>query len=146
MARSVAVGFQSHRQSSGTGGSKLETGNLGQGSGEKELGGRELGGNWRAGTGGSKLGTGNLGQGTGDRELGAGTGGTGGSKLGTGNLGQGRTWGQQTGDRELGTGNWGQGTGTGDRELGAGNWALLCVVESVFCWRRWNHGPEVAEC
>ena len=24
--------------------------------------------------------------------------------------------------------------------------ALLCVVEGVFCcWRRWNHGPEVAE-
>ena len=76
------------------------------------------------------------GQGTGagnwSRELGQGIG----RDLG------GADWGQGTWDRELGTGNW-----TGDRELGAGNWALLCVVKSVFCcWRRWNRGPEVAEC
>ena len=51
-------------------------------------------------------------------------------------------WGQGTWDRELGTGNWDR-----ELELGTGNWALFCVVESVFCcWRRWNHGPEVAEC
>ena len=30
---------------------------------------------------------------------------------------------------------------------GDGQGTPLCVVESVFCcWRRWNHGPEVAEC
>ena len=85
----------------GTGGSKLETGNLGQESGDRELGA----GNWGAGNWGQQTGQG-TGAGSWDRELAG-------------------TWGQQTGDRELGTGNWGQGTGTGDRELGAGNWATL---------------------
>ena len=71
-----------------TGGSKLGTGNLGQGTGGSKLD-RELGvGNWDRElgqrTGGSKLETGNLGQGTGDR-------------LGNWN------WGQGTGGRELGT-------------------------------------------
>ena len=101
--------------------SKLVTGNLGQGTRDRELGGRELGGE---GTGGSKLETGNLGQGSGDRELGAGDWDRelAGRELGAAN------WGQGTWDRELGTGNWGEGTGTGDRELGAGNWAELLTI------------------
>ena len=56
----------------GTGGSKLGTGNLGQGTGGSNLD-RELeAGNWDRNLGrelGSKLETGNLGQGTGNREL-----------------------------------------------------------------------------
>ena len=67
---------------------KLGTGNLGQGSGGRELGA----GNWDRELAGRELGAANWGQGTWDREL------------GTGN------WGQGTGGRELelGTGNWGQ--------------------------------------
>ena len=122
-------------------------------------------GNWGRG-----LGTGNWGQGTGtgnwgrrqqteDRELGQGTGQETDRELKNGNLRQGTgagTWRWGTGGRELGqgtgTGNWGRQTGdrTWDRELGTRIWGQgtgLCVLESVFCcWRRWNHGPEVAEC
>ena len=127
-------------------------------------GGRTVAGNWGQQTGDRELGTGTCGQGTWDRELGAGDlgQGTGGRELGQGTGG--RELGQGTGNRELGAGKWGHqtgqdlGQGTGDKDLGAGNWggallcfkkpeALLCVVESVICWwRRWNHGPEVAEC
>ena len=79
-------------------GGKMETGNLGQGTGDKK---------WGQGTGGSKLRTGNLGQGN----WGQGT--------GTGNLGRGqgtggRELGQGLAGRELGAANWGQGTWTGN--------------------------------
>ena len=58
-------------------------------------------------------------------------------------------WVQQTGDRELGTGNWGQGTGDRELELGTGGRELGTTLrrrERVLLLRRWNHGPEVAEC
>ena len=97
------VGDRNLRQ--GTADRELGTGDLGQGTGGREL--EELGtGNW-----GQQTGDRELGQGTGDRELGTrdlGQG-TGGSKLGTG------SWGQRTGGSKLGTGNW-------DGELGTGNW------------------------
>ena len=93
----------------GTGkGSKLGTGNLGQG--------RELTGNWGQQTGDRELGAGNWGLGQGTGNLGQGTGGR---KLGQGTRGREANWGQGTWDREgtggreleLETGNWGQGTG-----------------------------------
>ena len=96
--------------------SKLGTGNLGQGTGD-----RELGGNWRKGN--SVKGTEGMGLGTGTCREGIGSQGAGD-----------RNWGQETVGRELelgggatrtGGGNWDR---VGGRELGAAkgaNWGLL---------------------
>ena len=121
------------------------------------------------------LGTGTCGEGTGDRGLGTGTvAGNWGQQTGDragkwGHQTGDRTWGRELGTRTWGEGNWGREScrtfqttvvfGLFEISKNRKNnfmavpscvskkpQALLFVVESVFCWRRWNHGPEVAEC
>ena len=108
-------------------GGKMETGNLGQGTGDRKWGA----GNWGQQTSDRELGTGELGAGNWDRELGQGTGnwgqgtgagtggqGTGGSKLGTGNL-----------DRELEAANW-----TGNFEMILHLWCSAWWLEPIQHW------------